>query len=104
MYKRQILTGAAGIKKPKTGGATVKQRVYKGLRAPETLFTNAGDGAGLDVSTQGFGVANYYRMNGQEEKGVEMLKKVVYTAEHSKWYAAFGCLAARVDLKNIGQA
>ena len=79
-------------------------RVYKGLRAPETLFTNAGDGAGLDVITQGFGVANYYRMNGQEEKGVEMLKKVVYTAEHSKWYAAFGCLAARVDLKNIGQA
>lgn len=60
--------------------------------------------AGLDVITQGFGVANYYRMNGQEEKGVEMLKKVVYTAEHSKWYAAFGCLAARVDLKNIGQA
>ena len=101
---RMILTGAAGIKKPKTGGATVKQRVYKGLRAPETLFTNAGDGAGLDVITQGFGVANYYRMNGQEEKGVEMLKKVVYTAEHSKWYAAFGCLAARVDLKNIGQA
>lgn len=49
-------------------------------------------------------MANYYRMNGQEEKGVEMLKKVVYTAEHSKWYAAFGCLAARVDLKNIGQA
>ena len=79
-------------------------RVYKGLRAPETLFTNAGAGAGLDVITQGFGVANYYRMNGQEEKGVEMLKKVVYTAEHSKWYAAFGCLAARVDLKNIGQA
>lgn len=79
-------------------------RVYKGLRAPETLFTNAGDDAGLDVITQGFGVANYYRMNGQEEKGVEMLKKVVYTAEHSKWYAAFGCLAARVDLKNIGQA
>ena len=101
---RMILTGAAGIKKPKTGGATVKQRVYKGLRAPETLFTNAGDDAGLDVITQGFGVANYYRMNGQEEKGVEMLKKVVYTAEHSKWYAAFGCLAARVDLKNIGQA
>lgn len=79
-------------------------RVYKGLRAPETLFTNAGENAGLDVITQGFGVANYYRMNGQEEKGVEMLKKVVYTAEHSKWYAAFGCLAARVDLKNIGQA
>ena len=87
------------------GAAALKRlRVYKGLRAPETLFTNAGDGAGLDVITQGFGVANYYRMNGQEEKGVEMLKKVVYTAEHSKWYAAFGCLAARVDLKNIGQA
>lgn len=33
-------------------------------------------------------------MNGQEEKGVEMLKKVVYTAEHSKWYAAFGCLGS----------
>ena len=58
----------------------------------------------LAIITLGFGVANYYRMNGQEEKGVEMLKKVVYTAEHSKWYAAFGCLAARVDLKNIGQA
>ena len=47
---RMILTGAAGIKKPKTGGSTVKQRVYKGLRAPETLFTNAGDGAGLGLA------------------------------------------------------
>ena len=35
---RMILTGAAGIKKPKTGGATVKQRVYKGLRGAVNLM------------------------------------------------------------------
>ena len=29
---RMILTGAAGIKKPKTGKATMKQNLYKGLR------------------------------------------------------------------------
>lgn len=35
---RMILTGAAGIKKPQTGGATMKQRVYKGLRGAVNLM------------------------------------------------------------------
>lgn len=50
---RMILTGAAGIKKPQTGGATMKQRVYKGLRGAVNLMDktapvrrSAGEGAG----------------------------------------------------------
>ncbi len=33
---RMILTGAAGIKKPKTGGATMKQKCIKGCAAQST--------------------------------------------------------------------
>ena len=74
-------------------------RVYKrGCDAPETLFTKRGRRCGLDVITQGFGVANYYRMNGQGRKGRRNAPKEGRVhGGTQKWYAAFGCLAARVD-------
>ena len=61
---RMILTGAAGIKKPKTGGATVKQRVYKGLRGAVNLMDKTHlfgslPERGREALVQKFGSADY---------------------------------------------
>ena len=50
--------------------------------------------------SQGFGLANYYLNNGNEEKYRELLDRVIETATNSRWYSAFACLAARVDKAN----
>lgn len=79
--------------------------VYKGVNPPESLLPKEGDdNTALRLVTQGFGLANYYNTIGEEEKCVEMLKKVVQAGAASRWYSAFGCLAAHVDLKRRGIA
>lgn len=50
-------------------------RVLQGASCAGNALHQRGRRCGAGRHTQGFGVANYYRMNGQEEKGVEMLKK-----------------------------
>lgn len=61
---RMILTGAAGIKKPKTGKATARQNLYKGLRgamnlAEKThLFGDLPD-KGREALIQKFGSPDY---------------------------------------------
>ncbi len=76
--------------------------VYKGVNPPETLFAGVDPSAGADLTvvTQGFGLANYYKMQGDEAKYRELLDKVIDTAAHSPWYSAFACLAAHVDVQN----
>lgn len=77
--------------------------VYKGVNPPESLLPQSGDdNKALRIVTQGFGLANYYHIIGEEEKSAEMLKTVVSTAAASCWYSAFGCLAAHVDIKRRG--
>ena len=77
--------------------------VYKGINPPESLRPQAGDdNKALRIVTQGFGLANYYHIIGEEEKSVAMLKEVIETAAASRWYSAFGCLAAHVDVKRRG--
>lgn len=72
--------------------------LYKGLLSPDQLFNvDPAEGADLEVVTQGFGLANYYLNNGDEEKYRELLDRVIETAANSRWYSAFACLAARVD-------
>lgn len=102
-------------------------KVYKGILRPETLLggmdscgiplgrdiseiaplqgtEGEGEYPGLVLVTQGFGLANYYDILGEREKSNALLKRVIETAENSRWYSAFGCLAAHVDLKRRGIA
>ncbi len=76
--------------------------LYKGVLTPDQLFHDVDPAAGadLEVVTQGFGLANYYLNNGNEEKYRELLDRVIETATNSRWYSAFACLAARVDKAN----
>lgn len=68
-----ILTGAAGIKKPQTGGATMKQRVYKGLRGAMNLMDKTrlfGDlpEKGRETLVQKFGSADYKALTPEMRK------------------------------------
>lgn len=77
--------------------------VYKGINPPESLLCQEGeDNRALRIVTQGFGMANYYHTIGEEEKRIETLKIVIKEATEGRWYSAFGCLAANVDLRNEG--
>ena len=53
--------------------------------------------------TQGFGLANYYLNQGQQEKYEELLDQVIETASNSRWYSAFACLASRADKQSLGK-
>ncbi|MBP3655362.1 MAG: alpha/beta hydrolase [Clostridia bacterium] len=61
---RMILTGAAGIRKPKSGKATAKTRLYKGLRgavdlAERTHLFGSLPGRGREALVQRFGSPDY---------------------------------------------
>ncbi len=73
--------------------------LYKGLIEPQNLLNT--DGAqypDLELATQGYGLGNYYIVNGDEEKGMAIFKKIVKEAT-SQW-GAFGYLAAEVELES----
>ena len=74
--------------------------VYAGYAAPETLRKNK-DGSGLNVlgiSTQCYGLSNYYAALGEMEKSNEVIRLIL---EKGYW-PAFGYLAAEVDARNRG--
>ena len=66
--------------------------MYKGLVTAESLLdtTNADD---LTIATQGYGVGNYYYVNGDRAKAKEIFDRVIA----GKQWAAFGHIAAEVD-------
>jgi tetratricopeptide (TPR) repeat protein len=69
--------------------------MYKGALRPEQLLdTNADD---LTVATQGYGVGNWYFVEGDAAKAREIFEKVV----QGRQWAAFGYIAAEVDLKRL---
>ena len=74
--------------------------MYKGLMQPEDLLdieaSNDPD-MGISLATQGYGVANWYLYNGDEAKAKEILNLVI----ESPIWAAFGYIAAEVDLSNM---
>lgn len=70
--------------------------MYKGLRRPEDLL-NTSQADDLSIATQGYGVGNWYLYNGNREKAREVFTKV--TAGKQK--AAFGYIAAEVELKRM---
>lgn len=74
--------------------------MYKGLKTPESLLavkdTNETN-PGLTFATQGYGVGNWYYYNGNLKKAKEVFEKVL----KSGYRAAFGYIAAEVDIKNL---
>jgi tetratricopeptide (TPR) repeat protein len=70
--------------------------MYKGAIKPEQLLdtTNADD---LTIATQGYGVGNFYLVEGNKAKAKEIFDKVVA----GRQWAAFGYIAAEADLKRM---
>jgi tetratricopeptide (TPR) repeat protein len=70
--------------------------MYKGLREPGDVMA-ADETDPLQIATQGYGVANFYFVNGDVERAKALLRRVV---AGSQW-AAFGFIAAEADLGRI---
>lgn len=70
--------------------------MYKGLAPPESLLDVTG-GDTTDIATQGYGVANYYLIQGETEKAKAVLARIL---EGQGWNA-FGYIAAEADLQRL---
>jgi tetratricopeptide (TPR) repeat protein len=66
-------------------------RLYKNEISPDDLLTGNND---LDIITQGYGLAQYFLFAGDTVRYREILNKVIET----NYWAAFGYIAAEVDL------
>jgi tetratricopeptide (TPR) repeat protein len=73
--------------------------MYKGLVKPEDLLGGPVGGStlaeGVQLATQGYGVANWYLYNGDKDKARAVFEKML---KGGSW-AAFGYIAAEADMK-----
>lgn len=70
--------------------------MYKGLETPEALLDTATADA-TTIATQGYGVGNYYFVNGDTARAREVFEKVTSGAG----WNAFGFIAAESDLQRM---
>jgi tetratricopeptide (TPR) repeat protein len=70
--------------------------MYKGLEKPEALLDTASPDP-TQIATQGYGVANYYLVTGDQAKARQVLEKIVSGAG----WNAFGFIAAEADLRRM---
>jgi tetratricopeptide (TPR) repeat protein len=70
--------------------------MYKGLEKPEALLDPA-NADSVTIATQGYGVGNWYYVNGNRERAREIFEKVVAGPN----WSAFGYIAAEVDLHRM---
>jgi tetratricopeptide (TPR) repeat protein len=70
--------------------------LYRGKLKPEEVLnvSDEEEDADLVVATQGYGVGNWYLVNGDTTKANEIFEKVV----EGKHFTAFGFIAAEVEL------
>ena len=68
--------------------------MYRGLRTPESVL-NLNTADDVQIATQGYGVGNWYLVNGDRAKAREIFEKVVA----GRAWTAFGFIAAEADLK-----
>ena len=80
-------------------------RMYKGELTPEEVLPldDLKDMDVLDIVTRGFGVANFYHVNGEQEKADKIVDAVLEKGDEGECYFAFGYLAALVDKMNREQ-
>jgi tetratricopeptide (TPR) repeat protein len=67
--------------------------MYKGLVNPDSLLSPA-DLTEISLITQGYGVANWYFVNGDKDRAKALLEKIL----QGSYWAAFGYIAAEADL------
>lgn len=74
-------------------------RFYQGQLPVEALLATTGTGeeADLTLATQGYGVANWYLVNGETGKALALLERVAASPHRS----AFGTIAAEADLARL---
>jgi tetratricopeptide (TPR) repeat protein len=70
--------------------------MYKGLEKPEALLDTASPDP-TQIATQGYGVANYYLVMGDQAKARQVFEKIVSGAG----WNAFGFIAAEADLRRM---
>ena len=68
--------------------------LYKGLRTPDSVL-NLNTADDVQIATQGYGVGNWYLVNGDKPKAKEIFDRVVA----GKAWPAFGYIAAEADLR-----
>jgi tetratricopeptide (TPR) repeat protein len=68
--------------------------MYKGARTPESVL-NLNTADDVQIATQGYGVGNWYLVNGDKTKAKAIFDRVVA----GKAWPAFGYIAAEADLK-----
>ena len=74
--------------------------MYKGIKSPESLLAVDESNEsipGINLATQGYGVANWYYYNGNKKKAKDVFEKVLNSSNRF----AFGYIAAEVDVKNM---
>lgn len=73
--------------------------MYKGELNPEQVMAVSDSSADyeLALATQGYGVGNYYLMQGDSTKGINILEQVL----DGDYWSAFGYIAAEADLNRI---
>ena len=69
---------------------------YKGL-VPESELLS---GDTLNIITQGYGLSNYCRLQGDAGKADELIERILAAGDEDMWYA-FGYLAAMADRKRF---
>ncbi len=76
--------------------------LYKGLITPEQAMEIPEDDESpiLSVTTQGFGVANYYRVTGDMENYKKTLERTIEVGKDEAWMC-FGYAAAEYELARI---
>jgi tetratricopeptide (TPR) repeat protein len=74
-------------------------KMYKGLISPEEVLNVQGDSEDVDLAlaTQGYGVGNYYLVEGDTTLAVEIFRQVT----NGKHFSAFGFIAAEADLQRL---
>jgi len=70
--------------------------MFKGMKTPDSLLDAEAEDD-LDLATHGYGVAMWYRLNGEEKKARRLLEKIV----DGNYWAAFGYIAAEAELKRL---
>jgi tetratricopeptide (TPR) repeat protein len=70
--------------------------LYKGLRQPEEVM-GSDEQDPLQLATQGYGVGNFYLVNGEAESAKAIFRRVVAGPQ----WAAFGFIAAEADLARL---
>ena len=70
--------------------------MYKGLRKPEDVL-GSDEQDPLQIATQGYGVGNFFLVNGDVERAKAIFRRVVAVPQ----WAAFGFIAAEADLARL---